>query len=315
MALKSAVAILIFNRPDTTARVFEAIRQARPPRLLVVADGPRADRPAEAELCAATRAIVEQVDWPCSVQRNYSPTNLGCRERVASGLEWVFGQVEEAIILEDDCLPEASFFPFCQQLLERYRHDERIMMIGGTNYLLDRLQIRESYFFSRYYPIWGWASWRRAWKKYDLAMGDWPRLKSQGQLRSFYSQGFMRSHVARMFDAAYHGRINTWDIQWFYSCLFNNGLSLIPRVNLISNIGLVGTHTSGDTSNNFFPLFPIETEELLHPQQAYPDFVYDGEFFRKKLKSGALDMLRKLIAASGKRLKKAGARLNGSGEP
>jgi len=305
MSLTTPIAFLIFNRPDTTKRVFEAIRQARPPLLLVVADGPRPGRPGEAELCNASRAIVERVDWPCRVLKNFSGENLGCKGRISSGLDWVFSEVEEAIILEDDCLPDASFFPFCQQLLERYRHDERVMMIGGTNYLLDRLKIPESYLFSRYFPIWGWATWRRAWEKYDISMKDWPRLKSDGQLQPLYSQGFMRNHVSRMFDAAYHERINTWDIQWFYSCLFNNGLSVIPQVNLISNIGLVGTHTSDDTRNNFFPVFPMNTEQLRHPELVSANFSYDGEFFQSKLKTGAMDILRKAFSATRKRIKKA----------
>ncbi|MBI2355167.1 MAG: glycosyltransferase family 2 protein [Deltaproteobacteria bacterium] len=295
------VAFLIFNRPDTTARVFEAIRRARPARLLVVADGPRSGRPDDARLCAEVRAVIDSVDWPCEVLKDFAERNLGCKKRVSTGLDWVFSQVEEAIILEDDCLPHPGFFPFCEQLLERYRDDERVMMIGGTNYLLDRLAIKESYFFSRYFPIWGWASWKRAWSRYDIAMKDWERFRSERQLNSFYSQRFMRSYVTNMFDAAHDNRIDTWDIQWFYSCLFNNGLCAVPRVNLISNIGLAGTHTSGDTSNNLFPLFDIEVDDLRHPQQVYPNFLYDNEFFAKKLKPGAKDLLKKVYAAMWKK--------------
>lgn len=302
--LKTPVAFLIFNRPDTTAKVFAAIREARPPKLLVVADGPRADRPGEAELCASTRAIINQVDWPCEVLTNYADVNLGCKDRVSSGLDWVFHEVEEAIILEDDCLPHSSFFPFCEQMLDRYREDERVMMVGGTNYLFDRLKIEESYCFSRYFAIWGWATWRRAWSRYDITMREWPRLRNEGQLQSFYSQRFMRNHVIRIFNAAYHGNIDTWDIQWFYTCLFNNGLSIIPRANLISNIGPVGTHTSGDRSNNFFPVFSTEVDDLKHPEKVYPNFVYDGDFFSTKLKTGAIDFFWKAYAATRKRYKK-----------
>lgn len=282
--MKTPVALLIFNRPDTTKQVFAAIRQAQPETLLVVADGPRPDRVGEADACARARAIIEQVDWPCRVLKNYSNVNMGCKERVSSGLEWVFKEVEEAIILEDDCLPHPDFFPFCEKMLEKYRDDERIMMIGGTNYLLDQLKIPESYCFSRYFAIWGWASWRRAWKQYDITMKDWKRFKTEGQLKSFYSQGFMEKHVSSMMELAYYNRTNTWDIQWFYSCLFNNGLSIIPRVNLISNIGLVGTHTSGDVSNNCFPVFALDTLDIKHPQYVFPDYAYDDTFFRRKIK-------------------------------
>jgi hypothetical protein len=299
--VKTPVAFLIFNRPDATEQVFAAIRRARPPMLLVVADGPRPDRSGEAAQCAATRAVIEQVDWPCKVLKNYSDVNLGCKQRIASGLDWVFREVEEAIILEDDCLPHPSFFPFCELMLDRYRNDERVMMVGGTNYLLDELKIWESYFFSRYFPIWGWASWRRAWNRYDITMKEWPRLKAEAALDSFYSQLFMKKHVADMFDGAYCGRLNTWDIQWFYSCLFNNALCVIPRVNMISNIGLVGTHTSGDTLNNSFPIFDLPTGKMNHPAMVSPYFLYDGKFFSKKLKSGVVSLARKVYFAARKR--------------
>jgi hypothetical protein len=305
MGLKTPVAFMVFNRPDTTERVFAAIRQAQPEILLVVADGPRLGRPGEAERCSEVRAIIAGVDWPCEVSTNYSETNLGCKLRVSSGLDWVFSQVEEAIILEDDCLPHPSFFPFCQAMLARYRDDERVMMIGGTNYLLDTLNIPETYCFSRYFPIWGWASWRRAWKRYDITMDEWPRLKAEDSLKSFYSQRFMQRHVSDMFDGAWAGSLATWDIQWFYSCLFNNSLCIIPRVNVISNIGLVGTHTSGDTSNNSFPTFDLATVKTVHPAMVLPSFLYDGKFFSKKLRLGLAGMARKVYFACRKKCRNA----------
>ena len=180
--LQTPVVLLIFNRPDTTERVFETIRQAKPPKLLVVADGPRADKPGEAEKCAAVRAILDRVDWDCQVIQNYADTNLGCRERVSSGLNWVFETVEEAIILEDDCLPHPTFFRFCEELLERYRHDDRIMTISGNNLQFGRPHTEDGYYFSRYTHIWGWASWRRAWRFYDLEMKAWPELRNTNWL-------------------------------------------------------------------------------------------------------------------------------------
>lgn len=279
MGLKTPVAFLVFNRPDTTEQVFATIRQAQPETLLVVADGPRPDRRGEEVSCAKVRTIIEQVDWPCRVLKNYSEFNLGCKDRVSSGLEWVFTEVEEAIILEDDCLPHPSFFPFCEKLLERYRDDERVMMIGGTNYLLDRLQISESYFFSRYFPIWGWATWRRSWRKYDIALKGWNRIKKEGQLNSLYPQKFMRNHLTTLFDSAYQGHANTWDIQWFYACLFNSGLSVIPKSNLISNIGLVGTHTESTVVYNNLPVFELDAGSMVHPELVYPNGCYDTEFF------------------------------------
>ncbi|MFM7711944.1 MAG: glycosyltransferase family 2 protein, partial [Microcystis sp.] len=142
--------------PDTTARVFEAIRQAKPPKLLVVADGPRADRADDIEKCKAARAIIEGVDWDCEVLTNYSDVNLGCKNRVSSGLNWVFDTVEEAIILEDDCVPDPTFFRFCEELLEYYRHDQRIMVISGNNFQFGKKRTGYSYYFSVYTHCWGW---------------------------------------------------------------------------------------------------------------------------------------------------------------
>ncbi|MEW5957810.1 MAG: glycosyltransferase family A protein [Chloroflexota bacterium] len=282
--LQTPVAFLVFNRPDTTEQVFKAIAQTRPPQLLVVADGPRPNRPGEAEKCAAVRRIIERVDWPCEVLTNYAETNLGCGRRVSSGLDWVFETVEEAIILEDDCLPHPTFFRFCQELLERFRDDERVMMITGTNYLL-QLDIPASYLFSRYFSVWGWATWRRAWQTYNFNMAGWEKLKAQQQVKYFYPQAYMVKYVSNMFDAVYNHQIDTWDVQWFYCCLFNNGLSAVPRVNLISNIGVVGTHTSEGGEDLPLPTFALEVDRLVHPKQVFADRLYDHRMFEARIKT------------------------------
>ncbi len=294
MSLKTPVAFLVFNRPDTTEQVFAAIRQAQPETLLVVADGPRLDSPGDADACSKVRAIIERVDWPCTVRKNYSDVNMGCKGRVSSGLDWVFSEVEEAIILEDDCLPHPDFFPFCENILERYRHDERVMMIGGTNYLIDRLQVEESYVFSRYFPIWGWASWRRAWGNYDVEMQEWPRFRKERQMCGYYADGYMRRFLASAFDGAHSGRINTWDIQWFFACLFNNGLSIIPGRNMISNIGTTGAHAGGYSANNHFAIFPCEVERLVHPTFIGPNRLYDQQFFKEQFRMQPATIVRSL---------------------
>jgi hypothetical protein len=175
--METPIAFFIFNRPHLTQKVFDAIRQAQPKILLVVADGSRFDRADETELCAQTRAVIKQVDWDCQVLTNFSETNLGCKRRVSSGLNWVFETVEEAIILEDDCLPHPTFFPFCETLLDYYRHDSRIMNISGENFQFGRQRTQDSYYFSRYNHCWGWASWRRAWNNYDVEMQLWSVIK------------------------------------------------------------------------------------------------------------------------------------------
>src|SRR5262245_4967250 len=167
--MNTAVALIIFNRPDVTRRLVEVVARARPKQLLVIGDGPRPDRPGEAEKCEETRAIVDRVDWSCDVLTNYSPINLGVGTRPATGLRWVFEQVESAIILEDDCIPHPTFFRYCEELLERYRDDQRVMHISGDNWNFNRQPRPFSYFFSNYCYSCGWATWRRAFRHYDPA--------------------------------------------------------------------------------------------------------------------------------------------------
>src|SRR4028118_433764 len=182
--MKTPVVLIIFNRPAQTEKVFEVIRQAKPPKLLVIADGSRAERPGEAEKCAAARAVIDRVDWDCEVFKNYSDVNLGCDPRISSGLNWVFETVEEAIILEDDCVPHPTFFRYCEELLERYRHDARVMNISGQNVLFGRHRTEYSYYFSRYTLCWGWASWRRAWQYFDVDVKLWPEIRDQNLIKN-----------------------------------------------------------------------------------------------------------------------------------
>lgn len=243
------VIFLIFNRPDTTSQVFDTIRAAKPRKLLVIADGPRANRPGEAEKCAATRAIVDGVDWDCEVQRNFSETNLGCRLRVSSGITWAFELVDKAIILEDDCVPSASFFHYCAELLDRYESDERVMMVSGNNHLFGHAETADSYYFSRYPHVWGWATWRRAWAKYDLNMTRWPEIRDRKLFHQYFPRTSERHHWEFVFQYAYDGNIDTWDYQWVYSIWANSGLNIAPARNLVRNIGFhsAATHTKQDS--------------------------------------------------------------------
>ena len=248
--LTTPVAFLIFNRPDTTARVFEAIRQAKPPQLLVVADGPRPDRADDIEKCKAARAIIEGVDWDCEVLTNYSDLNLGCKNRVSSGLDWVFDTVEQAIILEDDCLPHPSFFRFCQELLDYYRDDKRIMAISGDNFQFGRKRTEYSYYFSCYNHIWGWASWRRAWQYYDVKMRLWQEIRDGNWLESILGESQSVKYWTKILQTYYDHKIDTWDYPWTFACWIQNGLTILPNVNLVSNIGFRedATHTIGSKS-------------------------------------------------------------------
>lgn len=267
--LSTPVAFIIFNRQDTTERVFAEIARARPPKLLVVGDGPRANRPGEAEKVAASRAIIHRVDWPCEVLTNFSETNLGCKVRVSSGLDWVFEQVPEAIILEDDCLPHPTFFRFCQELLERYRDDERIGMISGDNFQFGRIVTDESYYFSKYTHIWGWATWRRAWSGYDVEARIWPKLHREGWLKQISVNEGEEAYWREVFQSVYDGRLDTWDYQWTLSCFSQGQVSVMPNLNLISNIGFgeYATHTFEESIYANIPvkeiIFPLNHPEII----------------------------------------------------
>ena len=247
--LSTPVAFIIFNRPEVTARVFAAIRQAKPARLLVIADGPRADRAADDEKCRAARAVIERVDWDCEVLTNYAEQNMGCKRRVSSGLDWVFETVEEAIILEDDCLPHPTFFRFCEALLEKYRDDARIMTVSGSNFQFGRRRTEASYYFSRYPQAWGWATWRRAWRKYDREMRLWPMVRDTGRLRDILENKRGIAYWTRIFEMTYNGNVDTWDYQWILTCWLQSGLAVIPNINLVSNLGF-GPGATHTTSSN-----------------------------------------------------------------
>ncbi len=298
------VLLLVFNRPETTAQVFSAVREARPARLYVAADGPREQVPGEDALCSQTREVVARVDWPCEVHTLFRDRNLGCRNAVNSALDWFFGLEPEGIILEDDCLPGQDFFGYAQALLERYREEDRVAMICGTNYLLDQLAIEESYCFSRYFSIWGWASWRRVWALHDQSMGGWPAFRDSGGLAAYYPQPYMQRHVRKTYDLAASGKIDTWDIQFSFSCLSRNMLAAVPKVNLISNIGYTGTHTSDDARNHFLPVFPLPTEALIHPVAIQPEPRYDNAFFRREFGPHPVRGIRGLFRRALRRVKR-----------
>jgi len=272
---------MVFNRPAHTAIMFEAIRNLRPLTLLVIADGPRPDHATDAERCAEVRRIVTAIDWPCDARINFADTNMGLKERVVSGLSWVFELTEQAIIIEDDCLPDPSFFPYCQELLERYANDQRVMSISGNNFQFGATQFPHSYYFSRHFHCWGWASWRRAWRLYDSAMPFWPELKQDGWLESFVmDQGELR-HWHNNLDNVYTGRVNTWDVQFSYSVLRHNGLNINPAVNLVSNIGFGAdaTHTIQTSPFDNVPSTPM-LFPLVHPPHMVRNFFADDNYAR-----------------------------------
>jgi hypothetical protein len=268
------IAFIIFNRPEATRRVFQAIRAARPQQLLVIADAPRlgANYPDDLTKCAATRAIIETVDWDCTVFKNYADENMGCGLRVSSGLDWVFQRVESAIILEDDCLPDPSFFPYCTELLMRYQDDLRIMHVSGNNFQFGQQRGEASYFYSRYAHMWGWATWRRAWQYYDYDLKQWPRRRSTDWLETLLDTPAAVANWQQIFDRMYNAEIDTWDYQWAFACWQHDGLCIHPQVDLVSNIGFDadGTHT---VRQNQFANLPVA--EMIFPLQHPLEIIRD----------------------------------------
>lgn len=285
--LTTPIAFFIFNRPDTTFRVFREIRKVMPKILFVIADGARFSD--EIDKCNEARSIIEQVDWECEVFTNFSEKNLGCKLRVSSGLDWVFSEVEEAIILEDDCLPTQSFFPFCQNLLEYYRNDSRVMQISGNNFQINASMGNYSYCFSKYGGIWGWASWRRAWEHYDLDMKSWVNCKRNNLLDYIYDDWSERMYWTDIFNKVSNGIPDTWDYQWLYARWTQHELSIIPAVNLVSNIGFNNnaTHTSYDNDLANMPtedIWGINHPPIITRDRLMDAYVFDNFYGGKKIK-------------------------------
>jgi hypothetical protein len=242
--LVTPVALIIFNRPEPTAAVFAAIAAALPAKLLIISDGARPGRAGEAEKVAAVRAIVEAVDWPCDVQTNYAAANMGCKLRVSSGIDWVFSQVERAIILEDDCLPSPAFFRFAEEMLDRYADDRRIYSISGSNF--SGSQAADGHYYSNFALMWGWATWRDRWADYDVK----PRISAVELLRIWWRHPVSWLYWHKIFCELTSGRIDTWDYQWMLTIWRKGGLTVRPSVNLVQNIGFGAdaTHTMDTNS-------------------------------------------------------------------
>lgn len=303
------VLLLIFNRPDLTERVFEQVRQVQPKSLFIAADGPRPSVFGENQLCEATREVVSQIDWDCEVQTLFRSENLGLKRAVSRAIDWFFEQVDEGIILEDDCVPNRSFFYFCGQMLSRYRHDERIMAISGNNFQEQSDPSGDSYYFSIYNHIWGWATWRRAWRLYDEQMKMWPQLRKSAWLQGLLGDPQVAEYWCRIFDNVCQDRIESWGYVWTFSCWSQSGLTILPKVNLVSNIGFDerATHTRNRNSTVACrPLVDLEFP-LKHPLSVVRDYRADLYTSRRNFvgaKSGGSLLARarrKVRAELGKR--------------
>jgi len=260
------ILFLIYNRPDTTAKVLEVIKAVKPKYLYIAADGPREGNKEDIIKCEIVRKnVLENIDWDCEVKTLFREKNIGCGKSVSSAITWFFENVEEGIILEDDCIPSLSFFSYCANLLERYRNNNDIYVIGGNNFQ-DRKWGKASYYFSAYGHIWGWATWRRAWNKYDYELSNIKEEDFINVLKKYFYGKRERSHWLNIFKIMKNKLIDTWDYQWTFTQWYNKGINIVPNVNLVCNVGFndYATHTkiwvkgvSNIKTNNL--------EEVIHP--------------------------------------------------
>ena len=300
--LRAPVALSIFARPDTTVRVLEVIRELRPERLLVFADGPRPEIEGEADRCRRTRDLLDRVDWPCDVETEFSDTNLGARRRIETGLDWVFERADEAIILEDDCLPEPTFFNYADELLERYRDEPSVFAIGADDFEPHDEAAPFSYRFSRYPLIWGWATWARAWRHFDPAIERWPQQRADGWLLRQTGDSVAASYWGHLFDQVRAGG-GSWDFAWLHACWTHGGLSVVPTTNLVSNLGFRAdaTHTKvrPDARSPFaaMPTVPMRFP-LRHPAEIAADAETD-RFLERVLFSGNIRRTFARLRAAG----------------
>jgi hypothetical protein len=281
---KSAVLFVIFNRPDTTQRVFDRIKAARPGRLYIAADAPRRDFPDDKSLCAQARAIVNAIDWDCELKTLFKEENVGCREGVSSAVTWFFSHEDEGIILEDDCLPAISFFKFCDTLLEKYRYDTRIRHITGCNLQRGKKWGNDTYYFSNMTHVWGWASWKRVWNDYDKNLDKYNKDEIKKQLGNIFEDPLVVESWENIFERVKAGEINAWGYQLDFANFFNNGLTIIPNENLISNIGFGPNATHTLDENSIYANIPVtEIDEITDPVFILPEkqadrFVLDHDF-------------------------------------
>jgi hypothetical protein len=267
---KAPVLVIAFNRPGLAAQVFDVLRVAKPDKLFFAVDGPRVGNTEDAELVQAVRSLVSGIGWDCEVRTLFPATNLGCKVAVSQAISWFFEYVEAGIILEDDCVPHLSFFPFSEELLIRFRHDERVMMISGDNFQEGAPQTSHSYYFSRYTHTWGWATWRRAWRLYDHGMKAWPERRNTGWLRDVLGDAGAVRYWGKIFEETWLEKNSAWDYRWIFSAWVNNGLTVLPSVNLVSNIGFGAAATNTQIHDR--SIAALEVSEMGFPL-SHPDFV------------------------------------------
>jgi len=294
--MKTPVTIIIFNRPDLTKKMLTELREYSPTHLLVIADGPRNSE--EARLCDETRKVVSScVDWECRIEWNSSEVNLGLEVRVETGLDWVFDKVDRAIVVEDDCCLARSFFLFCDELLDRYESNEKVLAITASNFQDGKKWGEGDYYFSRYPHCWGWATWRRAWDLYDSEMSDLDQVIEREALREVLDRERPYRGWIKKFRAAKKGVLNSWATKWTYACMKHGGLVVTPQENLVTNIGFDSraTHTKNANSKNGFMNSSQVEFPLTHPKAVKRQCHADSYVERRNFRSSFLSRFKRLI--------------------
>lgn len=300
--VKSAVLFLIFNRPETTFKVFEEIRKARPARLYIASDGPRTHCPDDKMLCKQCRSVLDSIDWECEVKTCFNKKNLGCKDSVSASITWFFENEEEGIILEDDCLPANSFFKFCDTLLEKYRNDTRVRHITGCNLQDGKKWGDATYYFSNRTHVWGWAGWRRAWNDYDKDLKRYSDEEIRDRLFNIYDDPMVVQTWLEIFRDVKAGKVNSWAYPLDFVNFFNNGLVIIPNENLISNIGFGEGATHTMSADNFYANLPVsEIDEIIDPVFVLPEKRADLVIINRDFK---LEERRKRENAFGRKIKR-----------
>lgn len=279
------VLVLTFNRPNEFNQVLSQVAKIKPQRLYIACDGARPNREDDNSAIKKIKEIIEnKVDWKCELNLFFREFNLGCGKAVSGAIDWFFESEEYGIILEDDCKPHMDFFHFCKSMLERYKNEESVSLVSGTNYLFGKNNSPFDYHFSRYYSIWGWGTWRRSWKNYRFNLTEQDiSTFSINTLNQIIGQKDVAEMYHSMFQEILNDKLDTWDIQWVFSCLIRNTYAIVPKYNLIDNIGDEGTHVSWKKSPFVgMPTRSLESlNDLKHPPYIYHDFLLDAVALKK----------------------------------
>lgn len=283
MEFNTPILFLIFNRPDATAQVFAKIREARPKQLFIAADGPRYPLKNEINLCQQARDIALQVDWPCEVKALFQDKNFGVGRGGVEGINWFFQHVEAGIILEDDCIPTENFFEFCSKGLKKFEDDRSVMMLAGTNYHFGKHKDLQGFYRSKHYAIWGWATWRRAWRLYSYDIALWEKELTFRDVKRFFGSTLIAQRWAKIFDDIKCHRLEAWDAQWIYACVKNKATSISLTSNMIANIGYFGGHAGGViTQFHEMPYQGGDVEKSLKTELSSKEsFVLDMETYNR----------------------------------